>query len=288
MTEPRLTPGGLATQYSSVGHYELADDEALIVTVPAPRTAPYQGFQLGSHVVRLAGLRQPPDLASPPTRRGVDPDGLLRFVVSERDPGLANWLERTGHRPGLPADPVAAPVPRVHRGGRARPSRRSPSTRSPTRCRTTPSAGEPRRVADPDRRPAGRRREQDARLMAILEDKVVVVAGRRPRAGPLDRDPVREGRGRRGARLAHRSRGWTRWPRRSSSSAGARCTVRTDINRRGVRRSTWSTPRSTSTAGWTRWSTTPSRSRRSARCRPSTSSTIAGRLRDQRARARCG
>ena len=30
----------------------------------------------------------------------VDPDGRIRFVISERDPGVANWLERTGHRRG--------------------------------------------------------------------------------------------------------------------------------------------------------------------------------------------
>jgi hypothetical protein len=24
----------------------------------------------------------------------------MRFVISERDPGVANWLERTGHRRG--------------------------------------------------------------------------------------------------------------------------------------------------------------------------------------------
>jgi hypothetical protein len=30
----------------------------------------------------------------------IDPDGMLRFVISERDPGVANWLERTGHRRG--------------------------------------------------------------------------------------------------------------------------------------------------------------------------------------------
>jgi hypothetical protein len=29
-----------------------------------------------------------------------DPDGVMRFVVSERDPGVANWLECTGHRRG--------------------------------------------------------------------------------------------------------------------------------------------------------------------------------------------
>jgi len=25
---------------------------------------------------------------------------MIRFVISERDPGLVNWLERTGHRRG--------------------------------------------------------------------------------------------------------------------------------------------------------------------------------------------
>jgi hypothetical protein len=30
----------------------------------------------------------------------IDPDGMLRFVISERDPGVTNWLECTGHRRG--------------------------------------------------------------------------------------------------------------------------------------------------------------------------------------------
>ena len=30
----------------------------------------------------------------------IDPDGRMRFVISERDPGVANWLERTGHGRG--------------------------------------------------------------------------------------------------------------------------------------------------------------------------------------------
>jgi hypothetical protein len=29
-----------------------------------------------------------------------DPDGRFRFVISERNPGVANWLECTGHRRG--------------------------------------------------------------------------------------------------------------------------------------------------------------------------------------------
>lgn len=34
MVAPRLTPGGLATQYSSAGHFELQPGQALVITVP--------------------------------------------------------------------------------------------------------------------------------------------------------------------------------------------------------------------------------------------------------------
>ena len=98
LTPPRLTPGGLATQYSSVGHYELADDQAMVVTVPAG-DAPYQGLQLGSMwYVSLDYINHQTSLTVPQAR--VDPDGMIRYVISERDPGLANWIERTGHDRG--------------------------------------------------------------------------------------------------------------------------------------------------------------------------------------------
>ena len=98
MTEPRTTPGGLATQYSAVGHYDLGDDQVMVVTVPAS-DAPYQGIQLGSMwYVSLDYTHHQTSLTADQAR--VDPDGRMRFVVSERDPGLANWLERTGHRRG--------------------------------------------------------------------------------------------------------------------------------------------------------------------------------------------
>jgi len=84
MTEPRLTPGGLATQYSSVGHFDLAADEALIVTVPAS-DAPYQGLQLGSMwYISLDFANHQTSLTADQARH--DPDGKIRFVVSERDP----------------------------------------------------------------------------------------------------------------------------------------------------------------------------------------------------------
>jgi hypothetical protein len=101
LTEPRPTPGGLATQFSSVGHYDLGDDEAMLVTVPAAGqgTAPYQGIQLGSMwYVSLDYINHQTSLTADQAR--VDPDGMMRFVISERDPGVTNWLERTGHRRG--------------------------------------------------------------------------------------------------------------------------------------------------------------------------------------------
>jgi hypothetical protein len=101
MTEPRPTPGGLATQYSSVGHYDLDDDQVMVITAPAAarEVAPYQGFQLGSMwYISLDYINHQTSLTRDQAR--VDPDGMIRYIVSERDPGLANWIERTGHRQG--------------------------------------------------------------------------------------------------------------------------------------------------------------------------------------------
>jgi hypothetical protein len=101
MTPPRPTPGGLATQFSSAGHYDLGDDQAMIVTVPAAgrAVAPYQGVQLGSlWYVSLDYINHQTSLTADQAR--TDPDGQLRFVISERDPGVVNWLECTGHQRG--------------------------------------------------------------------------------------------------------------------------------------------------------------------------------------------
>ncbi len=101
MTAPRRTPGGLASQFSSAGHFDLAPDQAMIVTVPdAGRDlAPYQGIQLGSMwYVSLDYINHQTSLTADQARR--DPDGKLRFVLTQADPGLANWLELTGRRRG--------------------------------------------------------------------------------------------------------------------------------------------------------------------------------------------
>jgi hypothetical protein len=126
LTPPRRTPGGLATQFSAVGHFELTPDEAMVVTVPnaGKEVAPYQGIQLGSlWYVSLDYINHQTSLTADQAR--TDPDGMLRFVISERDPGVCNWLELTGRNRGYvqlrwqrltrelgPADgPVADVVP---------------------------------------------------------------------------------------------------------------------------------------------------------------------------------
>ena len=99
MVPPRLTPGGLATQYSSVGQFDLAQDQALIITLPVT-DAPYLGFQLGSlWYISLDYINHQTSLNG--TQAQADPDGQIRIVVSERNPGVTNWVETLGHRRGF-------------------------------------------------------------------------------------------------------------------------------------------------------------------------------------------
>ncbi|MFV0493667.1 hypothetical protein [Mycobacterium sp.] len=99
MVAPRLTPGGLATQYSSAGHFELSPDQALVITVPVS-DAPYLGFQLGSMwYISLDYINHQTSLNNAQAQQ--DPDGKVRIVVSDQNPGVTNWVETLGHRRGF-------------------------------------------------------------------------------------------------------------------------------------------------------------------------------------------
>ncbi len=98
MVAPRLTPGGLATQYSSVGHWDLRSDQALLITIPVS-DAPYLGFQLGSlWYISLDYINHQTSLNN--TQAQADPDGKVRIVVADQSPGVTNWVETLGHRRG--------------------------------------------------------------------------------------------------------------------------------------------------------------------------------------------
>ena len=99
MVAPRLTPGGLATQYSSAGHFELRPDQALVITIPVS-DAPYLGFQLGSMwYISLDYINHQTSLNN--TQAQADPDGKVRIVVADQNPGVTNWVETLGHRRGF-------------------------------------------------------------------------------------------------------------------------------------------------------------------------------------------
>ncbi len=99
MVAPRLTPGGLSTQYSSVGHFELRPDQALVITVPVS-DAPYLGFQLGSlWYISLDYINHQTSLNN--TQAQADPDGKVRIVVADQNLGVTNWVETLGHRRGF-------------------------------------------------------------------------------------------------------------------------------------------------------------------------------------------
>lgn len=100
LTAPKQTPGGLASQYSSLGHYELDHGQALIVTVPLCEDAAYQAIQLGSKwYISTDYEHRQSSLTGAQSQ--ADPDGMLRYVISTRDPGIANWLDTTNHASGV-------------------------------------------------------------------------------------------------------------------------------------------------------------------------------------------
>ena len=103
-TPPRSTPGGLSSQRSSIGHYDLTEDQALVVTVPECADCAYQAIQIGSDWY-ISTDYETHQTSLTKAQAVVDPDGLMRFVISERSPAgpdarIANWLECTGHRTG--------------------------------------------------------------------------------------------------------------------------------------------------------------------------------------------
>ncbi len=97
--QPGLTfVGGSSFSRYAQGVFAIEDDEALIVEMPSPDSM-YWGFMLGDVWSRaLPFSRYQTSLNS--AQVTPDSDGRYRFVVSVVDPGVANWLDTTGHNDG--------------------------------------------------------------------------------------------------------------------------------------------------------------------------------------------
>ncbi len=90
MRPSAVVDGGLSGQQGVIARFAIEADDALVVTVKASDAA-YQSIQVGDYwfvtpnpVAYQSSLNL--------TQSEVDSDGYARYVISERDPGIANWL----------------------------------------------------------------------------------------------------------------------------------------------------------------------------------------------------
>ncbi|WP_197499406.1 DUF1214 domain-containing protein [Mycobacterium sp. 1245852.3] len=94
----RTDIGAAAENRPVIGRWELHPDEALIVEVQPPEGV-YWSFSIGNpwwetiHYGRHQSSLNAHQAA-------VDSDGLVRVVLCDRDPGIANWLDTAGHSNG--------------------------------------------------------------------------------------------------------------------------------------------------------------------------------------------
>jgi hypothetical protein len=94
------TGGGQSTNIYAGGAYELGPDDVLLVESHTDVAPQYIGFHLANlwgeshdfanHQSSLNGCQAEPDR-----------DGVLRWIIAHRDPGIPNWVDTTGHPEGF-------------------------------------------------------------------------------------------------------------------------------------------------------------------------------------------
>ena len=79
-------------------YFDLADDEALVVEFTPPECE-YWMIALHNHWMETLDYVNHQATLNCHSAQ-LEPDGTARFVVAQRDPGVANWLDTAGHRRG--------------------------------------------------------------------------------------------------------------------------------------------------------------------------------------------
>ena len=87
-------------QFNTKCRFSIASDEALIITME-PSTALYQSLTLGNphwfNNIHPRSLHSSLNAA----QSKLSNDGRYRYVISAKDPGVANWLDTGGHTQGF-------------------------------------------------------------------------------------------------------------------------------------------------------------------------------------------
>ena len=90
--------GAAAENRPVIGRFALQPDEALILELKPPEGV-YWSLSLGNPWLETINYgRHQSSLNG--HQAAVDPDGVARFVLSARDPGVANWLDTAGYSNG--------------------------------------------------------------------------------------------------------------------------------------------------------------------------------------------
>lgn len=110
--------GGLASQFYYEGTYELQDGEALIVEAKIPTHCLYRSLILTNEIYETTDWYNNHSSLND-SQAKADADGVLRIVISARDPGVPNWLDTAGYPQGLIqgrwADCDSRPIPSVRK-----------------------------------------------------------------------------------------------------------------------------------------------------------------------------
>ena len=100
IAKPWRTVGGIAGQFISAGKYNLADDQALVLTFE-PVSFRYANILMADLFWFITfDYRDRQSSYALPGQAWQSRDGKYRYVVSKQDPGVPNWLDTCDHPRG--------------------------------------------------------------------------------------------------------------------------------------------------------------------------------------------
>lgn len=110
--------GGLVGQFYYEGAYDLKPDEALIVEAKVPSGCSYWSIILTNDLYETTDWYNNESSLNGSQAR-VDSDGVVRYVVSAKDPGIPNWLDTAGYNSGAIqgrwTECSTTPIPSIHK-----------------------------------------------------------------------------------------------------------------------------------------------------------------------------
>jgi hypothetical protein len=92
--------GGLSGQFYYEGAYDLKPNEALVIEAKVPAKCTYHSVILTNELYETTDWYNN-QASLNDSQSSVDPDGVLRVVVSAKDPGVPNWLDTAGYPVGV-------------------------------------------------------------------------------------------------------------------------------------------------------------------------------------------